>query len=181
MPHQSQIIIWGFKHQSWAENIPSIEQMGLEPRKAQEFYESKITTRWSCEILSWNLWQVNATGPQEIPGAQVVSCIHMKVGKGISLSTARQWLQCEGFKYTMRKKAIYYDGHDCLDVGKYRQEEFLPAMAEHWKRMVEYKIGEPTELLKKILPLGVQKLVLVAKDELTCTANDGPKIFVGPR
>ena len=47
--------------------------------------------------------------------------------------------------------------------------------------MVEYKIGEPTELLKKILPLGVQKLVLVAKDELTCTANDGPKIFVGPR
>ncbi len=38
--------------------------------------------------------------------------IHMKVGKGISLSTACRWLQREGFKYTLHKKAIYYDGHD---------------------------------------------------------------------
>ena len=101
--------------------------------------------------------------------------IHMKVGKGISLSTARRWLQCKGFKYTAHKKAIYYDGHDCPDVVKYRQEEFLPTMAEHRKRMVEYKMGKPTELLEKILPLGVWKLILVAHDESTCMANDGPK------
>ena len=75
----------------------------------------------------------------------------------------------------MHKKAIYYDGHDGLDVVKYRQEEFLPTMAEHQKRMVEYKMGEPTELLKKILPLGVWKLILVTHDESTCMANDGPK------
>jgi hypothetical protein len=102
-------------------------------------------------------------------------CIHMKVGKGILLSTTCQWLQCEGFKYTAHKKVIYYDGHDHPYVVKYRQEEFLPAMAEHRKRMVEYKMGKPTKLLEKILPMGVQKLILVAHDESTCMANDGPK------
>lgn len=55
--------------------------------------------------------------------------IHIKVGKGISVSTARQWLQREGFKFTLHKKAIYYDGHDRSDVVKDRQERFLPAMA----------------------------------------------------
>ena len=48
--------------------------------------------------------------------------IYMKVGKRISISTARQWLQAEGFKYTLHKKAIYYDGHDCEDVVKDHQE-----------------------------------------------------------
>jgi len=57
--------------------------------------------------------------------------IHMKFGKGISLSTACQWLQCKGFKYTVHKKVIYYDGRDHPDVVKHRQEEFLPAMAKH--------------------------------------------------
>jgi hypothetical protein len=44
MPHQGQIIIRGSKHQSRAENVPLIKQMGLKPGKAQEFYESKIIT-----------------------------------------------------------------------------------------------------------------------------------------
>ena len=38
--------------------------------------------------------------------------IHMKVGKGISISMAHRWLRWEGFKYTTHKNAIYYDGHD---------------------------------------------------------------------
>ena len=54
--------------------------------------------------------------------------IHMKVGKGISISTACWWLQAEGFKYTLHKKAIYYDGHNHEDVVKDHQERFLPAM-----------------------------------------------------
>jgi len=38
----------------------------------------------------------------------------------------------EGFQYTQHKKAIYYDRHDQLDVVKYQQEVFLPAMAKYW-------------------------------------------------
>ena len=101
--------------------------------------------------------------------------IHMKVGKGISVSTARRWLQREGFKYTLHKKAIYYDGHDRADVVKDRQTRFLPAMAMYRERLVEYTMGNPTEEIIKTLPPGVRRLVLLAHDESTATANDGPK------
>ena len=99
----------------------------------------------------------------------------MKVGKGISVSTARRWLQREGFKYTLHKKAIYYDGHDRADVVKDRQTRFLPAMAMYRERLVEYTMGNPTEEIIKTLPPGVRRLVLLAHDESTSTANDGPK------
>ena len=101
--------------------------------------------------------------------------IHMKVGKGISVNMAQQWLQKERFKYTLHKKAIYYDGHDWEDVVKDCQERFLPAMAEYRGRLVEYKMGCLTEEVMKSIPIGVQRLVLVAHDKSTSTANDGLK------
>lgn len=55
----------------------------------------------------------------------------MNVGKGISVSTAHRWLHCEGFQYMEHKKALYYDGHEWLDVVDYQQNYFLPAMADH--------------------------------------------------
>ena len=67
---------------------------------------------------------------------------HMKVGKGILVGTAWWWLQSEGFKCTLHKKAIYYDGHDQEDVIKDHQEWFLPAMAEYREKLVEYKMGK---------------------------------------
>ena len=147
----------------------------LNPEKLKNFTNQKLlpdeAAKYCHEVCDKEMPQ----GLKKYMELELFPRIHMKVGKGISLSTARRWLQCEGFKYTVHKKAIYYDGHDRPDVVKYRQEEFLPAMAEHRKRMVEYKMGELTELLEKILPLGVRKLVLVAHDESTCTANDGPK------
>jgi hypothetical protein len=48
-------------------------------------------------------------------------------------------------------------------------------MEMHQQRLVEYEMGAPAELVEKQLPPGVQKLVLVAHDESTNTANDGPK------
>src|SRR6202040_3538231 len=101
--------------------------------------------------------------------------IHLKVGKGISLSTARRWLHREGFRYMQYKKALYYDGHDRPDVLDYRQKHFLPAMQQYRSRMVEYKIGEvETEILKQLKP-GERKIVLVAHDESTMQANDREK------
>lgn len=48
---------------------------------------------------------------QEMPWAlkkylklELFSCIHMKVGKGIFLSTACWWLQEEGFKYSTQER-----------------------------------------------------------------------------
>lgn len=101
--------------------------------------------------------------------------IHLKVGKGISLSTARRWLHREGFRYMQYKKALYYDGHDQPDVLDYRQKHFLPTMQQYRSQMIEYKIDEvETEILKQLKP-GERKIVLVAHDESTMQANDGEK------
>jgi len=51
--------------------------------------------------------------------------IHLKVGQGVSLSTARQWLHCEGFHYISHRKGLYFDGHDHEDVVAYRQNVFM--------------------------------------------------------
>ena len=40
---------------------------------------------------------------------------------GRAFQSARRWLQREGFKYTLHKKALYYDGLDRADVVKDRQ------------------------------------------------------------
>lgn len=67
--------------------------------------------------------------------------IQIKVGKGISLTTARNWMLRQGFHYTQYKKALYFDGHERPDVVQYRQDEFLPEMAKHRIRLVEYEVG----------------------------------------
>lgn len=74
------------------------------------------------------------------------------------------------------KKALYYNGHEQPDVVDYCQNSFLPAMAEHQCRLVEYVIGEVGKEVNKIPSNFVEHLlVLVAHDESTCQANDGPK------
>lgn len=71
--------------------------------------------------------------------------IHFKVGRGISLRTARRWLHKEGFRYMLFRKGLYFDGHERPDVVIYRQVDFLPAMAKHHPRLVEYAVGNVGE------------------------------------
>jgi hypothetical protein len=68
--------------------------------------------------------------------------IHLWVGCGISLPTARRWLHKEGFKYINHKKGLYFDGHDQPDVVEYRQNHFLPAMEAHEAQLVRYVVGD---------------------------------------
>jgi hypothetical protein len=99
--------------------------------------------------------------------------IQLKVGKGVSLRTARRWLHREGFKYTEHKKSLYFDGHERPDVVEYRQDVFLPEMAEHRKRLVEYVVGDvEKELLTTPANWVERRLVLVAHDEMTAQANN---------
>ena len=66
--------------------------------------------------------------------------IHLKVGKGILLATARRWLHREGFQYISYKKGLYFDGHDCPDVIQYHQDIFLPKMKEYKTHLIQYMV-----------------------------------------
>jgi hypothetical protein len=99
--------------------------------------------------------------------------IHLRVGCGISLATARRWLHSKGFKYINHKKGLYFDGHDRPDVVEYRQEHFLPTMKAYEPRLVRYVVGDVDQEL--IIPRDnyVKRcLVLLAQDEMTAQAND---------
>jgi hypothetical protein len=102
--------------------------------------------------------------------------ISFKVGRGVSLRTARRLLQREGFVYTEHKKGLYYDGHERPDVVDDRQNRFLPAMAQHRHRLVEYKIGDVDVELDKDYDgkYVLRRLVLAPHDEMTAQCNDGP-------
>lgn len=147
----------------------------MNPEKLQEFTNQTMLPAEAAKYCQNICDKEMPEGLKKYLKLELFPRIHMKVGKGISLSTAHRWLQREGFKYTLHKKAIYYDGHDCPDVVKDRQERFLPTIEEYRQQLVEYKMEDPSEEILKPLPPGVRKLILLAHDESTCTANDGPK------
>ena len=123
--------------------------------KLQDFTNNKLLPAEAAKYCQQLCDKEMPLGLKKYMELELFPRIHMKVGKGISVSMARRWLQKEGFKYTLHKKAIYYDGHDWEDVVKDCQEWFLPAMAEYRERLVEYKMGCLTEEVMKSIPIGV--------------------------
>ncbi|KIK01756.1 hypothetical protein K443DRAFT_122247 [Laccaria amethystina LaAM-08-1] len=89
---------------------------------------------------------------------------------------ARHWLRKEGFRYISYKKGFYFDGHDRPDVVKYRQEEFLPIMKFHARRLIRFVIGDVDKEDLSIPPENYveRRLVLCVHDEMTAQAHDSP-------
>jgi hypothetical protein len=104
---------------------------------------------------------------------ELFPCIQLKVGRGISLSTAHRWLCGEGFQYISHKKGLYFDGHDHPDVLAYWQNDFLPKMKSFEPVLVCYIVGD---VEKKVPPSNFveRHLVLCSHDESTSQANDSP-------
>jgi hypothetical protein len=66
--------------------------------------------------------------------------VHPKTS--LSERTARHWLVKLGFRRTIYRKGMYIDRHERPDVVKYRDEVFLPQMAEYERRMTQYVIWD---------------------------------------
>jgi hypothetical protein len=99
--------------------------------------------------------------------------IHLKVGRGVSLSTTQHWLHHEGFWYIGHKKGLYFDSHDQPDVISYWQDESVPMMKLYQSRFVCYVVGDVSRELHSDPPNFVEtRKVLLAHDEMTAQAND---------
>jgi hypothetical protein len=152
----------------------------MDPEKLAEFTQNKLildaAERFVRQVVNVEM----PNGLKRYLELELFPRVALKVGKGISLRTARRWLHQEGFKYTAHKKALYYDGHERADVIKFRQEVFLPLMAEYRAQLVEYKVGDvDTEVSKEATNYVLCRLVLCAQDEMTSQTNDGqPKSWV---
>ncbi|KAL4065982.1 hypothetical protein J3A83DRAFT_4402218 [Scleroderma citrinum] len=103
----------------------------VNPQKFADLSKNKLipveAEKYLCSVVQDEMPQ----GVKHYMELELFSHIHLKVGKGISLATAQQWLCCEGFWYTSYKKGLYFDGHDHSDLVQYCQEIFLPRMKEY--------------------------------------------------
>jgi hypothetical protein len=144
----------------------------INPEKLALFSKGKLVPDAADKYLQQIVNEEMPRGLKKYMEYELFPRIHLRVGQGISISTARRWLHQEGFRYIGHKKGLYFDGHDHPDVVSYHQDIFLPAMKAYEKWLVQYTIGDigkeiPMELLE-----GERKLVLCAHDEITAQAND---------
>ena len=145
----------------------------MDPEKLAQFSKNKLVPKAANEYLQ----QINnhemLKGLKEFMELTLFPHIQLKVSRGISLSTARRWLRCEGFQFTGHKKGLYFDGHDRADVVAYRQDVFLPGMKAYQQEFVQYVIGDVhTKLDTKPTNFVKRWKVLVAHDKMTAQAND---------
>jgi hypothetical protein len=145
----------------------------MDPEKLAAFSQNTMVPAVADKYLRNIITSEMPRGLKKYMDVELFPRIHLKVGRGISLRTARRWLHREGFRYTQHKKALYYDGHDRPDVLQYRQDVFLPQMKKFRERLVEYEVGNVAAELDKQPPNFVERrLVLCAHDEMTAQAND---------
>ena len=80
--------------------------------------------------------------------------------------TARRWLVKLGWQRTKIKKGVYVDGHEREDVVSYRQNVFLPKMAEYEQRMAKYeRVGDNLQRVAPTLQPGERELIPEFHDE----------------
>jgi hypothetical protein len=148
----------------------------MSPTRLAEFTKNTMIPTEAQKYAQHVINQEIPRGLRKYLELELFPWIHMKPGKGISLSTARAWLHREGFRFTEHKKAIYYDSHERPDVVEYCQRVFLPFMKNIHAQLVEYVVGDVNKELDKINQPGWNcvewRLVLVAQDEMTAQANN---------
>jgi hypothetical protein len=102
----------------------------------------------------------------------------LKLKKTISLATAQRWMHKMGYRWTKQPSGQFVDGHERDDVVAYRQNIFLPAMAELDPKMRAWKNGVEEE--EKPWPNDIEDgtrpfqelTVMWHHDESTFYAND---------
>jgi hypothetical protein len=122
----------------------------MDPSKLAAFSQNKLLPAVADQYVRHVVDFEMPNGLKRYLEIDLFPRIQLKVGKGISLRTARQWLHHEGFRYMSHKKSLYFDGHERPDVVQYRQTEFLPTMAEYRRRLVEYVVGDVEKRVEKI-------------------------------
>ncbi len=145
----------------------------MNPEKLTQFTKNQLLPAAADQYLKQIVRKEMPAGLKRYMALELFPRIHLRVGRGISLSTARRWLHHEGFRYISYRKGLYFDGHDRPDVLKYRNEKFLPTMAALRHRLIRYVVGDIDTVLVDSQRNFVERiLVLVAHDEMASQSND---------
>ena len=103
--------VWICKEVGWSTgqaqgaNMAESNKWAVDPKKLQEFTNKTMLPAEDAKYCQQICDKEMPQGLKKYLELELFPRIHMKVGKGISMSMARPWLQNEGFKYTLHKKA----------------------------------------------------------------------------
>ena len=147
----------------------------MNPQKLADFSARKMVPKIAKQYLQNIVTTEIPLGLKKYLELELFPRIHLRPASGISLRTARRWLHRQGFRYTEHRKALYFDGHERPDVVQYRQDIFLPTMAEYRSRIIEYVIGDVEREVHKAQNYVEHRIVVACHDETTAQANDGEK------
>lgn len=150
-----------------------LNKWAMDPEKLTAFSENKlvptVADKYLCNITRNEM----PHGLKKYMEYELFPRIHLKVGQGVSLATARRWLHREGFRYISHKKGLYFDGHDREDVIAYCQNIFIPTFKSYKPRLVRHIVGDvETELVMQLKNYVEHQLVLVPHDEMISQAHD---------
>ena len=80
----------------------------MDPAKLVEFSEQKMIPAAAKQYVEKIVNDEMPRGLKQYMEVELFPRIQLKVGKGVSLQTARRFLCREGFRYTEHKKSLYY-------------------------------------------------------------------------
>ena len=100
---------------------------------------------------------------------------HYHISKPISLDTACEWMSKLGFKWRKPLKGMYIDGHERSDVVHYRQNIYLPALAQWESRMRAWDKDNLDCPVDPSSPSPTRPVVLWFNDQCIFHQNDRQK------
>jgi len=104
---------------------------------------------------------------------RILPSLGIELRAGLSVRTAQRWLVKLGWQNRRLTKGVYMDGHKREDVKTYRQDVFLPKMAEYERMMVKWMlVGSELKREDPILGPGEKRIVPIFQDESSFHANE---------
>jgi len=150
-----------------------LNKWAMDPEKLAAFSANKLVPTVADKYLHNITQNEMPCGLNKHMEYELFPRIHLKVGWGVSLATARWWLHCEGFWYISHKKGLYFDRHDHEDVATYCQNVFIPTFKSYEPRLVHHIVGDvETELVMQLKNYVEHRLVLIPHNEMISQAHD---------
>ena len=101
---------------------------------------------------------------------EVVKRYH--ITKPISLDTACRWMSKLNFRWGKPPTGMYIDSHECPDVVRYRQDIYLPTLAQCEQRMRAWDEDNLTYIINPSSPSPTCHTVLWFHDQSIFYQND---------
>jgi hypothetical protein len=158
------------RHYQEFEELP-VERRGGENNARSWLHDEAVQSRTRDWLTSQKTGKVTPRCLQHALNEVIFPDLNIILNSPLCERTARRRLIKLGWRQTVVRKGVYMDGHEREDVVKYRNEIFLPAMAQFESRMTRFE-GADLKQVNHILEDGRKRVIALFHDECCFHTND---------